>query len=204
MSDNLKSKVVKGALWSLMEKFGVQVVGFGVTLVLARLLTPEDYGTVALLSIFTAIAGTLVDSGFATALIQKKDVTELDYNSVFFLSVLVAGVLYFALFFAAPSIAAFYDSPSLVAILRVTAISLLFHAINSIQVVELKRNLRFDLSFKISAISTVISAIVGVSLAFGGYGPWALVWQSFTLGLVEYAAFLYLLQIILLRRGWVL
>lgn len=180
----LKQKVVKGAIWSLMEKFGVQIVSFGVTLVLARLLTPEDYGTVALLSIFTAIASSLVDSGFATALIQKKDATEVDYNSVFYLSIVVAGILYVILFFIAPWIADFYKTPVLVSILRVSAIVLFFNAVNSVQIVELKRNFRFDLSFRISLISTFSSAIVGITLAFLKYGPWALVWQTFTLGLV--------------------
>ena len=184
MNNELKQKVVKGAIWSLMEKFGVQIVSFGVTLILARLLTPEDYGTIALLSIFTGIASSLVDSGFATALIQKKDVTEVDYNSVFYLSIVVAGILYVILFFIAPWIADFYKTPVLVSILRISAIVLFFNAVNSVQIVELKRNLRFDLSFRISLISTFSSAIVGITLAFLHFGPWALVWQTFTLGLV--------------------
>lgn len=184
MSNNLKSKVVKGTLWALFERFSTQLLTFGVGIVLARLLSPDDYGTVALLTIFTAIAGVLADSGFGGALIQKKDATELDYNSVFYLSLGLTGVLYAVLFFAAPWVAKFYDIPELCLILRVTSMTLVFNAINSIQNAELRRKLLFHLSFRISIISTVTSAIVGISLALFGYGVWALVWMGIVSGLV--------------------
>lgn len=184
MEENLKSKVVKGTFWAFLERISTQVVTFGVGIILARLLTPDDYGTVALLTIFTAIAGVIADSGFGGALIQKKDATELDYNSVFYLSLGLTGILYAVLFFAAPWVARFYDIPELCLILRVTSITLFFNAINSIQNAELRRKLLFHLSFRISIISTVTSAIVGVSLAFLGYGVWALVWMSITAGFV--------------------
>lgn len=100
--DNLKQKVVKGTVWALFERFSNQIIMFVVGIVLARLLTPTDYGTVALLSLFLALASVLADSGFGLALIQKKDVTELDFNSVFYCSLAVSGTLYIALFVAAP------------------------------------------------------------------------------------------------------
>ena len=146
----LKQKVVRGSLWSLLEKFGRLFVGFGVTLILARLLTPADYGVVALLTIFIAISGSLIDAGFGDALVQKKDATELDFNSVFYLSLALSSVFYLILFFSAPFIAKFYSQPILVPILRVLALTLILNSINSIQNAELTRNLLFDKSFKIS------------------------------------------------------
>ena len=96
----LTDKVAKGVFWVLMEKFGIQAAHFVVTLVLARLLTPNDYGTVALLSVFVAVSNVLVDSGFSKALVQKKDATQTDYNTVFYISMALAAVLYSALFFS--------------------------------------------------------------------------------------------------------
>ena len=174
----LKQKVVKGTFWVLMERFSTQVVTFVVGIVLARLLSPTDYGTVALLTIFTAIAGVLADSGFGNALIQKKDATELDFNSVFYLSLGLTAILYSILFSIAPWVARFYEVPELCLILRVTSVTLFFNAINSIQNAELNRKMLFNLSFRISIISSVVSAATGLSLAFLGCGVWSLVWMG--------------------------
>ncbi len=180
----LKQKVVKGFFWALMEKLGVQMMGFVVSMVLARLLTPADYGTIALLTIFTAIAGCLASSGFGSALIQKKEATELDFNSVFYLSLALSSLLYAGLYFAAPLIAGFYQTPVLVPVLRVLALSLIFNAINSIQSAELSRKLLFHLSFRISLIGSLSTGIVGVTMAYLDYGVWALVWSQLTGGIV--------------------
>lgn len=187
----LKQKVAKGAIWAVLEKLSMKGFTFLVTLVLARLLTPTDYGTVALLYIFTSIAGTLADAGFGRALIQKKDATDVDFNSVFYLSLASAGVLYAVMFCAAPAIARFYDTPSLVSITRVTSISLFFNAINGVQGAELSRKLLFNHSFKISIISAVVSAATGITLAFLGYGPWALVWNTIAAGIGSTFAYWY-------------
>ncbi len=176
--DSLKQKVVRGSLWALLERFGNLFVGFGVTLILARLLTPSDYGVVALLTIFIAISGSLVDAGFGDALVQKKNASELDFNSVFYLSLSLASIFYLILFFSAPVIARFYAQPILVPILRLLALTLIFGSINSVQNAELTRNLLFDRSFKISLIGLATTATIGVTLAFLGYGPWAIVWSQ--------------------------
>ena len=183
MSD-LKQKVVKGTIWAMLERFSTQFVSFGVTLVLARLLTPGDYGTVALLSIFVTVASELADSGLGAALIQKKNADELDFNSVFYASLVLSGIFYGILFVSAPAIARFYNVPQLVPIVRVISVTLVFHAVNSVQNAELNRKLLFHLSFRISIISSIASAVVGVVLAFGGYGPWALVWSQVAGGFV--------------------
>ena len=174
----LTDKVARGVFWVLLEKFGIQLAHFVVTLVLARLLTPNDYGTVALLSVFIAIANVFVDCGFGKALVQKKDATQTDYNTVFYLSMVIAGVLYVALFFSAPLVARFYGIPELALMLRVLALSLIFHSINGVQNVELNRKMLFHLSFRISWVRTIVSATTGISFACAGYGPWALVWAS--------------------------
>ena len=187
-SQSLKSKVAKGAVWTLMEKLSTQVVGFVVGMVLARLLTPNDYGTVALTTIFFAVAGVLVDGGFGGALIQKKDADDLDFNSVFYLNLGLSLLAYVAMFFAAPWIARFYDTPELTSIVRVSAICFLFNAINAIQNAELTKKMLFHLSFRISLITCSTSAICGVTLAFLGFGVWALVWSSLITGLVGVVA----------------
>lgn len=183
-SQSLKSKVAKGAMWTLLEKLSSQVVQFVVGMILARLLTPDDYGTVALTGIFFAVAGVLVDGGFGGALIQKKDTDDLDFNSVFYLNIFMSILAYAALFFAAPWIARFYKTPELTAIVRVSAICFLFNAVNAIQGAELTKKMLFHLSFRISLITCFTSAVCGVTLAFLGYGVWALVWSSLITGFV--------------------
>ena len=180
----LKEKVVKGAMWTLGEKLSCQAVSFVVGMVLARLLTPTDYGTVALTAIFFAVANVLVDGGFGNALIQKKDADDLDFNSVFYLSLMLAGVAYIGMFVAAPWIADFYQTPVLKDIVRVASISFFFNAVNSIQNAELTKKMLFQLSFRISLITTFTSAVCGITLAFLGYGVWALVWTSLISGVV--------------------
>ena len=183
-NSSLKSKVAKGAIWTLLEKLSTQAVQFVVGMVLARLLTPNDYGTVSLTAIFFAIAHVLVDGGFGGALIQKKDADALDFNSVFYLNLFMSALAYIALFFAAPWIARFYKTPELVSIVRVSAIAFIFNAVNAIQNAELTKKMLFHLSFRISLITTFTSAIFGVTLAFMGYGVWALVWSSLITGFV--------------------
>ena len=183
-TQSLKSKVAKGAVWTLMEKLSTQVVGFVVGMVLARLLTPNDYGTVALTGIFFAVAGVLVDGGFGNALIQKKGADDLDFNSVFYLNVTLSLFAYVAMFFAAPLIARFYDTPELTSIIRVSAICFVFNAVNAIQNAELTKKMLFHLSFRISLITCFTSAVCGVTLAFLGFGVWALVLSSLITGMV--------------------
>lgn len=183
-NSSLKSKVAKGSIWILLEKLSGQAVHFVVGMILARLLTPDDYGTVALTGIFFTVASTLVDGGFGGALIQKKNADELDYNSVFYLNLFLSLVMYAVFFFAAPWIAGFYKMPILIKIVRLSAVCFVFNAVNSIQVAELTKKMLFHLSFRISLISYVSSGICGVVLALRGYGVWALVWSTLTTGAV--------------------
>lgn len=178
----LRKKVARGVLWVTLEKFSAQMVHFVVAMVLSRLLTPTDYGTVGLLAIFLAVAGSLANCGFGNALVQKKDAGDLEFNTVFYLSLAASGILYLAFFFAAPWIARFYDVPVLKPITRIAALHIVFSAVNSIQGAELSRKMLFHLRFRVTLFVSIVSAATGIALAFLGYGVWALVWSSFVSG----------------------
>ena len=175
---DLKDKVAKGAAWVTLGTLVAQSVQFAVGMVLARLLTPDDYGTVALLSIFFAVAGSLASCGFGNALVQKKDAGELEFNSVFYSSLAMSLAVYAVLFLAAPAIARFYRTPVLCAVTRVSAIQFVLSAVNSIQNAEISRKLWFDKGFKIRLVTCFVSAVSGILFACFGWGVWALVWAS--------------------------
>lgn len=178
MAESLKKQVAKGAVWASLEKFSTQVVTFVVGMVLARLLTPSDYGTVALLGIFFSIASSLASCGFGNALVQRKKAGDLEFNSVFYTTLAVSFIVYAGMFFAAPWIAKFYDTPALCPLARVSALSFILHGINSVQGAELARKMEFDKRFRVGIIVCFVHATAGISLAFAGFGPWALVYSS--------------------------
>jgi len=173
-----KTKVISSLFWKLMERGGTQGIQFIVQIVLARLLMPEDYGIIALVTIFITIANVFVHSGFNTALIQKKDADEVDFSSVLYLSLFVAGLLYVVLFFASPSIADFYRESQLVPVLRVLSITLFFGAFNSIQNAFIARNMMFKKLFFSSLGAILVSGTIGIMAAYAGLGVWALVAQQ--------------------------
>ena len=180
-NENTRSKVLSSLLWKLMERGGTQGIQIIVQIILARLLLPEDYGLIALVTIVITLANVFVQSGFNTALIQKKDADELDFSSVFYLSLFVAGILYVFLFFASPSIANFYREPQLVQVLRVLSISLFFGAFNSIQNAYIAKNMMFKKLFFSSLGAILVSGTVGITFAYMGYGVWALIIQELTM-----------------------
>ncbi|RDW21447.1 flippase [Oceanobacillus arenosus] len=173
-----KKDVITSLLWKLLERGGTQGIQFIVTIVLARILLPEEFGLIVLVTIFISIAGIFVQSGFNMALIQKKDADEVDFSSVFYLSLLVAGILYIILFFTAPFIASFFGETELTSVLRVLSIILFFGAFNSIQIAVISRNMQFKKLFTSSLGAVIISAIVGIGMAYNNYGVWALVGQQ--------------------------
>ncbi len=180
LEDDLKTSVLSSLFWKFLERGGVTGVQFIVQIILARLLLPEDYGTIALIIVFISISQTFVQSGLGTALIQKKEVTDTDYSSVFYLTLGVALVFYSILFFASPFIAAFYNQPVITPVLRVLGLTLFFGAINSIQNVVIARNFQFRRLFVSSLSAILLSGVVGIAMAYGGYGVWALVYQQLT------------------------
>lgn len=172
--------VLSNLAWKLLERFGVQGLQFVIQIILARLLFPSDYGLLALVVIFITIASVFVQSGLNTSLIQKKVVDNVDYSSVFYLSLGVASVLYIVLFLFAPSIASFYDNLDLIPVLRVLALTLFPGVFNSIQNAIVSRTMQFRRLFYSSVGAGFVSGIVGIALAYKGYGIWALVFQQLT------------------------
>lgn len=165
-------------LWKLMERFGVQGIQFVLQIVLARLLDPAHYGMLSMMAIFTTLANVFIQTGFNTSLVQNKDVTEEDYSSVFWTTELIAGVLYFILFFCAPLIAKFYSMQEIVMPFRILALILFPGAFNSIQIAKISRELDFKKIFYSNVLSIIVSGIIGVLLAYCGFGLWALVAQN--------------------------
>jgi len=173
-----RSNIFSSFVWRILERSGVQGIQFVLSIVLARLLQPEEYGVVALLSIFIAIASVFVQSSFSTALIQKKKADNCDFSSVFFLSLFVAFSLYFLLYVSAPMIAGFYGNEIICPVIRVLAITLFFGAINSVQMASVSRTMQFKRYFLSSMGGIIGSGIISVVLAYKGYGVWSLVAQQ--------------------------
>lgn len=178
MPNVIQNKIVSGFLWKWLERSSVQGIKFIVQIFLARLLLPEEYGLIALISVFIAIADAFVQSGLNTALIQKKDADDLDFCTVFYVSIVIAVGFYFLLFITAPLIANFYEQPLLVSIVRVLGLNLLFSAVNSIQNAYISRRMQFKRNFVSSLGGIIVSGVVGILMAYAGYGVWAMVLQQ--------------------------
>jgi teichuronic acid exporter len=178
--DNLKTSVLSSLFWKLLERGGVSGVQFIVQIILARLLLPEDYGIIALIVVFVSLSQTFVESGLGTALIQKKHITDVDYSSVFYLTLGIALVFYCLLFLASPLIAAFYNQPLISSVLRILGLTLFFGAVNTIQNAVIARNFQFRKLFISSLGAVLLSGVVGIVMAYTGYGVWALVAQQLT------------------------
>ena len=177
-SKNLKNRAIGGFFWALAEKFTAQGVSFIVSIILARLLLPEAYGIVAIVTIFTSIANVFVKSGLGTSLIQKKNADALDFSTIFYFNMAFSIVLYIAMFFFAPVIADFYGNDLISPVLRVSSITLLLSGINNVQQAYVSKHLEFRKFFWSTLIGTVVSAVVGIIMAYKGFGVWALVTQQ--------------------------
>lgn len=176
--DDLKKRTITGLFWNLTERVGSRVIAFLPTLILARLLTPEQFGLVAMLSLFVAVAQTLLDSGFGVALIQKRDATYTDECSIFYFNILVGGVVVLILFWVAPFIAGFYNQPILTPLTRWLSLGILIQSFGLIQFTLLSRALDFKTQVKANLLATLFAGILGVAAAFLGLGVWSLVIQS--------------------------
>ena len=172
---DLKQQTKKGLYWSFFNQFSNYGMQFCVGIVMARLLSPSDYGITALPGVFLAIAAVFQDSGMAGALIRKPEIEEKDYSTLFLYSIGMGILMYAALFFASPYIASYFETPVLIPLVRVTALTFLWGPITTVQYVILKRKLDFKTPTKISIATKVFSAIVGITMAYMGYGLWALV-----------------------------
>lgn len=178
MHKDSSTKVFSNFIWRFAERCGAQIVAFVVSIVLARILAPEMYGTIALVTVFISILQVFVDSGLGNALIQKKDADNLDFSTVFFTNVFFCIVLYVIAFLISPMIGRFYHNMSLVPIIRVLSITLLISGIKNVQQAYVSRNLLFRKFFFSTLGGTIVAAIVGIIMAIKGYGVWALVTQQ--------------------------
>lgn len=177
-SDGLKKKTITSLFWKLFEKGGSAVVSLFVQIVMARLLTPEDFGALSVLLVFINIGNVVVQSGLNTAIVQARHISETDLSTVFWLCFAVSGVLYLIVYFAAPFISTVYSMNGLVGPLRALALVFFINALNSIQIAIIQRNLEFYKFFFATVFSVVVSASLGIGLAIYGFGLWALVIQQ--------------------------
>lgn len=178
-------KVAGNFLWRLMERFGAQGVTLIVSIVLARLLDPVVYGTIALVTVFTKILHVFIDSGLGTALIQKKDADDLDFSSVFYFNIFACTVLYLLLYLAAPLVAQFYEMPELTAIVRVLGLTLVISGVKNVQQAYVSRYMMFKKFFFATLGGTIGAAVVGITMAWMGFGVWALIGQYLFNALVD-------------------
>lgn len=179
------NKVIKGLTWTFAERIMSQLVSTVVTIILARILDPAHYGIISIVTVFISICDVFVTSGFNSAVVQKKNVTETTFNSAFIISFTISIVLYIVLFVSAPLIAEFYNITELIAVIRVMGLRLPLAAYNSLQQAEIQRSMKFKKFFIRTLVGTIISAFVGIGLALFGFGVWALVGQYLTNSIVN-------------------
>lgn len=178
MSASLRDRTLSGSFWSLADNLAGSGITFLVGLVLARLLSPEEYGVIGIIMIFIAVFNSIVDSGFSNALIRKNDASDTDYNTVFFFNLLISVVLFFVLYFSANAISTFFEIPILVPVTKVMASIVIINAFAIIQRTILVKNIDFKTQTKVSLLASLVSGAVGIGMALIGYGVWSLVGQQ--------------------------
>lgn len=184
MTDSLGHKATTGALWAAIDKFGSMGLQFIVNIILARILLPSDFGVIGMLAIFIAVSNTLIDGGFGSALIQKKEPTQIDYSTIFYWNILFSSFLYIVLYVCAPLVAEFYKMPLLSDVLKCIGLTIIIGSITSIQSTRLKKTLSFKTLAIVNIISYALSASFGVLLAFNNFGVWSLVYMTIVNGVI--------------------
>lgn len=186
---NLKQKTKIGIFWNIIEKIAVQGVGFVLNIILARLLTPHDYGIVGMLTIFLTFSNVFVDSGFSRALIQKQDRTEIDYSTTLIFNIVISVALYLILFFASPAISKFYKIPELLNLQRVLFLVVILNSLTVVQNAKLQINVDFKSIAIINSATVILSGLIAIIAAYNGLGVWALVIQSLSKSLISIIMF---------------
>lgn len=181
---SLKKQAVSGVFWTFTQQFSMQVINFGVQIILARLLMPEVFGLVAMLTVFVSIGQTLMDGGMTSSLIRTKNPDQLDYSTVFLTNLMVSIAIYLIIFLAAPAIASFYDQEILKNLLRVYALTFVIRSLVAVHTAKLTKEMNFKTQMKLQVPSTIVGGVVGVSMALGGFGVWSLVWLSLSQAIV--------------------
>ena len=176
----LKQKTISGLTWSFIDNFAQKGLTFIIGIILARLLMPAEFGLIGMITIFIAISESFINSGFSTALIRKQNCTDVDFSTVFYFNLVVGVLFYWVLFFSAPAISRFFNEPQLINLVRILSIVLIIDSLTIIQRTILTKRIDFKLQTKISIIASIISGVVGVSLAFNGFGVWSLAIRQIT------------------------
>ncbi|WP_313114939.1 lipopolysaccharide biosynthesis protein [Aequorivita sediminis] len=188
---SLKNVAVGGVFWTFLQQFGSQIINFGVSIVLARLLLPKDFGTIALMDIIMGVGSVIVSSGLTNSLIRTKDADDRDYSTVFYFNLIASVVIYAITYILAPYLADFYDLPILVPLTRVYCLSFIIGAFSTVQATVLTKAMEFKKLMQISIPSLLMSGVVGVLMAYSGYGVWSLIGSSLTLQIVKTVQFWY-------------
>ena len=183
--ESLKNKTIKGVAWSGIDNVTQYGVSFVVSIVLARLLSPDDYGLIGIIAIFTAVCSTFIYAGFGSALVRKKDATDEDYNTVFFVNFITSLFLYAVIFLCSPLIADFFKREELISLTRVSALGVIVGALTLVQQTILTKRIDFRTQTKITFIASIVSGVVGIVMALVGFGVWALVYQGLVSGIVR-------------------
>lgn len=178
MAESFKRNIISGIAWQYFQRIGNQLIHFVVSIILARILLPEDFGTVALIGVFVTISNIFIDSGFGNAIIQRKNIDDVDTSSVFYLNVAISILIYWISFFCAPIIAVFYEMPILIDLLRVLTLQVVIMAFSCVQQAMLVRNMKFKYNFYIGMISVILSSAVGIIMAYSGMGVWSIVYSQ--------------------------
>lgn len=176
MDESIKGKAVFGFIWRFLQNAGTQIISFIISIVLARVLMPEDYGLVAMITVFTGIAMVFINTGFSSAIVQRKNLTDEETSTVFYFSVAMGIAIYGILYFSAPLIAQFYSEPKLVLMLRVTSLIVFIGSLYSVPQALINRRMQFKKSFIVSLCGVLTQGVVGITLAYCGFGPWALIY----------------------------
>jgi len=185
MTDNVKSKTIKGTFWSMVERFSTMGIQLLCTLVMAQFLSPEEFGLIGMMSIFLAFSNILIDAGFSQAVIRERNVTQLDYCSIFHFNIFLGLLLYGVFFFVSPLIAGFYGQPRLILLIRVSFLSMLIFSTSIVQQARLLKAVDFAKISKVSLVSVIISGIVGIAAAVYTHSVWALIAQSVSFALLR-------------------
>ncbi len=180
----LRNKTFNGVLWSAIDNFSAQLINFIIGIILARLLTPEEFGLIGMITVFIAISQILVSSGINDSLIRKKEVSGEFYNTAFLFNAGVSIALYFVLYFSAPLIGAFYGKPELVAIIRLLSFTLILNAFTLVQKARIIKAIKFKALTKVSLASSIVSGVIAIVMAYKGYGVYSLVWKNIIASIV--------------------
>ncbi len=184
-NEQIKSKTISGFFWRFAERCGAQVVSLVVSIVLARLLEPTDYGIISMVAIFITISQVFVDSGMGSALVQKKDAGDLEFSSVFYFNIVMCAGIYGILFVTAPIIAKFYENEQLTSVIRVLSLTVVISSLKNVQQAYVSKKMLFKRFFFATLGGTIMAAVIGIYMAFKGYGVWALVAQQLTNSIID-------------------